>query len=50
MYSCSYGSNMCGLSMYFSNDIVSIMDPYSCLLFSMCTAYADCRSLCHIYL
>jgi hypothetical protein len=50
MYSCSYGSNICGLSMYFSSDIVSIMVPYSRLFFSMCTVYADCGSLCHIYL
>jgi hypothetical protein len=49
MCSCSYGSNMCGLSMYFNSDIVCVMDPYSCSLLSTFTVYADCRSLCYIY-
>ena len=34
----------------FINVMVSWMDPYSCVLFSMCSAYADLGSLILMYL
>jgi hypothetical protein len=34
----------------FMNVMVSWMDPYSCVLFSMCSAYADLGLLILIYL
>jgi len=50
MYSCSVGSRRVCLSIFFSSVIVSSMFPYSCLLLSMCRAYADLGSLFFIYL
>ena len=43
---CSYGNSNVGLLMCFNRVIVSVIVPYSCLLLSMCRAYADCGSLC----
>jgi len=50
MYSCSYGNNSVVLSIYFSRGLVSLIGPYSCLLFRMCNACADWGSLCFMYL
>jgi hypothetical protein len=50
MYSCSVASRRVCLSITFSNVIVSPMFPYSCLLLSMCRAYADLGSLFFMYL
>ena len=36
MYSCSYGNNSMVLSICFSGVMVSLIGPYSCLLFRMC--------------
>ena len=35
--------------MCFSNVIVSLIVPYSCLLFRICSAYDDCGSFCFMY-
>jgi hypothetical protein len=45
MYICSKGSRRCGLLTGFRRDIVSLILPYSCLLLSICSAYADRGSL-----
>ena len=50
MYIRSNGSSSCGLLIGFSSDIVSLILPYSCLLLSICRAYADFGSLFFIYL
>ena len=50
MYSFSYGINSVVLSVCFSRVMVSLIGPYSCLLFGMCNAYADWGSLCFMYL
>jgi len=50
MYSCLYGINSVVLSVHFSRIMVSLIGPYSCLLFRMCIAYADWGLLCLIYL
>jgi hypothetical protein len=49
IYSCSYGNNGEVLLLCFNKVMVSLIGPYSCLLF-MCSAYADWGSLCLIYL
>ena len=43
MYSCSNGINnvVLVLLMCFSKIMVSLIGPYSCLLFKMCDVYAD---------
>ena len=45
MYICSYGRRRDGLLTCLRSVTVSLMLPYSCLLLSMCRAYAECRSL-----
>jgi len=50
MYSCSYGNNSVVLSICFSRIMVSLIGPYSCLLFRMRDAYADLSSLSFMYL
>jgi len=49
MYICSNGSSRCGLLTGFISDIVSLILPYSCLLLSICSAYADLGSLFFMY-
>ena len=49
MYICSKGSSRCGLLTGFRSDIVSLILPYSCLLLSICSAYADLGSLFFMY-
>ena len=49
MHICSKGSSRCGLLTGFRNDIVSLILPYSCLLLSICSAYADLGSLFFMY-
>ena len=45
MYICSKGSSRWGLLTGFRSDIMSLILPYSCLLLSICSAYADLVSL-----
>jgi hypothetical protein len=45
MYICSNGSSSCGLLIGFRSVIVSLILPYSCLLLSICNAYAERGSL-----
>jgi hypothetical protein len=49
-YICSNGSSRCGLLIRFRSVIVSLILPYSCLLLSICNAYAERGSLFFIYL
>jgi hypothetical protein len=49
MYICSKGSSRCGLLTGFGIDIVSLILLYSCLLLSICSAYADLGSLFFMY-
>ena len=41
MYSCSYGINMWVFLTGLSNDMVSLMEPYSWTFCSMCSVYTD---------
>jgi hypothetical protein len=41
MHSCSNDIDSAGLLICVSKVMVSLMGPYSCLLFRMCNAYAD---------
>jgi hypothetical protein len=50
MHNCSNSINSVVSLIYFSKIIVSLIGPYSCLLFKMCNAYADWGSLCFMYL
>ena len=50
MCSCSNGINNAVLLMCFSKVTVSLIGPYSCLLFRTCNAYADWGLLCFMYL
>jgi len=49
MYICSNGSSSCGLLIGFRSVIVLLILPYSCLLLSICNAYAERGSLFFIY-
>jgi len=49
MYICSNGSSRCGLLTGFRSVIVSLILPYSCLLSSICNAYAE-RGSCSLYI
>jgi hypothetical protein len=50
IYSYPYGINNDILFMCFIKVMVSLIGPYSCLFFKMCSAYADWDSLCLMYL
>jgi len=48
-YICSKASRKCGLLTGFSSDILSLILPYSCMMFSICSVYADLGSLFFMY-
>jgi len=50
MYNCSTGINIVVLLICFSKFVMSLIDPYSCLVFRRCNTYADLGSLCFMYL
>ena len=41
MYSCSNGMKSVVILMGFSKIMVSLIGPYSCLLFKVCSVYDD---------
>jgi hypothetical protein len=49
-HNCSYGTNSVALLIWFSKFMLSLIGPYSSLLFRMCNAYAVWGSLCFMYL
>ena len=46
MYNCSNGTSNVGLVISFDKVMVSLIRPYSCILFKMCNAYDDWGLLC----
>ena len=49
MYICSYGSNRVGVLICLRRVILSLMLPYSFLQLSICSAYAERKSLFLMY-